>query len=131
MVFLFGKTQFTQRKTDMKKKHGVLFGFAVLLITAIFVLAGCGDSDSGNNTGSGNNPGTDVSFEEFYTKLAALSAGNPDNTALSTVQLGSGSKNISSGKSIANITGVNTTGIYRGWEGASAEIWSWCGPGRT
>jgi hypothetical protein len=25
----------------MKKKHGVFFGFAVLLITAIFTLSGC------------------------------------------------------------------------------------------
>jgi Zn/Cd-binding protein ZinT len=31
----------------MKKKHGVFFGFAVLLITAIFTLAGC-DSKDGN-----------------------------------------------------------------------------------
>jgi hypothetical protein len=32
----------------MKKRHGVFFGFAVLLITAIFTLAGC-DNDGGSS----------------------------------------------------------------------------------
>ena len=31
----------------MKKRHGVFFGFAVLLITAIFTLAGCDTSTNG------------------------------------------------------------------------------------
>jgi hypothetical protein len=31
----------------MKKRHGVFFGFAVLLITAIFTLAGCDNGNSG------------------------------------------------------------------------------------
>jgi hypothetical protein len=34
----------------MKKKHGVFFGFAVLLIAAIFTLTGCGDSGTGDPT---------------------------------------------------------------------------------
>jgi hypothetical protein len=46
----------------MKKNHGVLFGFAVLLITAMFVLVGCGDSDNGSNTGSENNTGADTGY---------------------------------------------------------------------
>jgi hypothetical protein len=33
----------------MKKKHGVFFGFAVLLITAIFTLAGCDSDGSSEN----------------------------------------------------------------------------------
>jgi Zn/Cd-binding protein ZinT len=37
-----------QEKT-MKKKHGVYFGFAVLLITAIFTLAGCGNGNDGGD----------------------------------------------------------------------------------
>jgi Zn/Cd-binding protein ZinT len=33
----------------MKKRHGVFFGFAVLLITAIFTLAGCDTGGGGGN----------------------------------------------------------------------------------
>jgi Zn/Cd-binding protein ZinT len=33
----------------MKKRHGVFFGFAVLLITAIFTLAGCASLGGGNS----------------------------------------------------------------------------------
>jgi hypothetical protein len=33
----------------MKKRHGVFFGFAVLLITAIFTLAGCGSNGAGGD----------------------------------------------------------------------------------
>jgi hypothetical protein len=35
----------------MKKKYGVFFGFAVLLIAVLFTLTGCGDKDSGDPTG--------------------------------------------------------------------------------
>jgi hypothetical protein len=46
----------------MKKKHGVFFGFAVLLIAAIFTLAGCdngtgGGDDNNNNNNNNNNNG--------------------------------------------------------------------------
>ena len=34
----------------MKKRHGVFFGFAVLLITAIFTLAGCDNGSGGGTT---------------------------------------------------------------------------------
>ena len=43
----------------MKKKHGVFFGFAVLLITAIFTWAGC-DNDGGG--GDDNGPGLGETF---------------------------------------------------------------------
>ena len=33
----------------MKKRHGVFFGFAVLLITAIFTWAGCGSNGGGSD----------------------------------------------------------------------------------
>jgi hypothetical protein len=42
----------------MEKKHGIFFGFAVLLITAIFTLAGCdinGGDDGGGNTPNAEN----------------------------------------------------------------------------
>ena len=38
----------TAKEIDMRKRHGVFFGFAVLLITAIFTLAGC-DSNGGED----------------------------------------------------------------------------------
>jgi hypothetical protein len=37
-----------RKETTMKKKHGVFFGFAVLMITAIFTLAGC-DTDGSSD----------------------------------------------------------------------------------
>ncbi|MDR1175170.1 MAG: hypothetical protein LBK83_06860 [Treponema sp.] len=47
----------------MKRKHGTFFGIAVLLLMAIFTLAGCdtgtGSSTSGNGSGSGNENGSD------------------------------------------------------------------------
>ena len=43
----------------MKKRHGVFFGFAVLLITAIFTLAGC-PTDGGG--GDDNGPGLGETF---------------------------------------------------------------------
>jgi hypothetical protein len=43
----------------MKRKHGIFFGIAVLLIAAMFTVAGCGDSGSGDpTTPSGGNPQT-------------------------------------------------------------------------
>jgi hypothetical protein len=41
----------------MKKKHGLLFGFVVLMLAAMFTitLAGCGDSDSGDPSSPGGN----------------------------------------------------------------------------
>jgi hypothetical protein len=43
----------------MKKKYGVFFGFAVLWITVIFTLVGCGDKDSGDPTSP---PGTPIAI---------------------------------------------------------------------
>jgi Zn/Cd-binding protein ZinT len=37
-----------RREKTMKKRHGVFFGFAVLMITAIFILTGC-PNDGGSN----------------------------------------------------------------------------------
>jgi hypothetical protein len=37
-----------RKEKTMKKRHGVFFGFAVLLITAIFTMAGCDNSGSGD-----------------------------------------------------------------------------------
>jgi hypothetical protein len=49
----------------MKKRHGVFFGFAVLLITAIFTLAGCDTS--------GGDDGNDPSLGETFTLNGKLS----------------------------------------------------------
>jgi hypothetical protein len=38
----------------MKIKHGILFGFTVLLLAAAFTLTSCGDDESGDPSGSGN-----------------------------------------------------------------------------
>jgi hypothetical protein len=39
-----------RKEKTMKRKHGVFFGFAVLMIAAMFTVAGCGDSGSGDPT---------------------------------------------------------------------------------
>jgi hypothetical protein len=41
----------------MKSKHGVFLGFAVLLIAAIFTLAGCDTGTNGNGYGGGGSGG--------------------------------------------------------------------------
>jgi hypothetical protein len=49
----------------MKRKHGVFFGFAVLLVAAMFTLAGCGDGAGGGGDeggGGGNLPTTNGTF---------------------------------------------------------------------
>ena len=57
----------------MKKRHGVFFGFAVLLITAIFTLAGCptdSDSESENNpfVGSWLSTANDQQYRKIIMK---------------------------------------------------------------
>ncbi|MDR2094011.1 MAG: hypothetical protein LBP76_00645 [Treponema sp.] len=79
----------------MKKKYGVFFGFAVLLIAALFTLAGCGDKDSGDPTSpSKNDPPIEIST------LAELNAISTD--------AGNLSKNY---KLMADITGPVTRPI--------------------
>ncbi|MDR0374185.1 MAG: lipocalin family protein [Treponema sp.] len=59
----------------MKTKHGVLIGFAVLLIAAMFTVAGCGDSGSGDPTtppgdgGGGDLSGTGLALPTGYVWL--------------------------------------------------------------
>jgi hypothetical protein len=44
---------FAQRRNIMKKKQGFLFGFVVLVIAAIFTMAGCDDGTTGVGNGNG------------------------------------------------------------------------------
>jgi Zn/Cd-binding protein ZinT len=67
------------RKGDtMKKRHDVFFGFAVMMIAAIFTSAGCGNGESElakwNGTWNGvydylDDPGLDASFQAQYDAL--------------------------------------------------------------
>jgi hypothetical protein len=43
----------------MNKKHGLLFGFAVIAIAAMFTLAGCPTEDDGSGGGGGGGTNTD------------------------------------------------------------------------
>jgi hypothetical protein len=63
----------------MRKRHGVFFGFAVLLITAIFTLAGC-DTNGGDDGGGGDSSSTGQSFKSRYDE--AISAGRYYDFAL-------------------------------------------------
>ena len=54
----------------MKTKHGLLFGFAVIAIAAMFTLAGCkteddGGNGNGNGNGDGNGDGGGVTTSSF------------------------------------------------------------------
>jgi hypothetical protein len=46
----------------MKTKHGVFFGFAVILAAAIFTLAGCPTDGGGGGSGSGSGGDTTVTY---------------------------------------------------------------------
>jgi hypothetical protein len=62
----------------MKKRHGVFFGFAVLLITAIFTLAGC-DTDGSSDDELIPSPGN-ITPDGKVTNAAVSGVGN-DYTA--------------------------------------------------
>jgi hypothetical protein len=61
----------------MKKKHGIFFGFSSLLIAAMFILAGCGDSGSGDPTTppGGDPPIISIAFQNvLYTVTGTTSS---------------------------------------------------------
>jgi hypothetical protein len=60
----------------MKKRHGVFFGFAVLLITAIFTLAGC-DTNGGDSV-------DDLWLGDSFKLDAQLSIGKLENNQTET-----------------------------------------------
>jgi hypothetical protein len=62
-----------RKETTMKKRHGVFFGFAVLLITAIFTLAGC-DTDGSSNDGFAPSLGN-ITSDGKVTDVAASGVG--------------------------------------------------------
>jgi hypothetical protein len=47
-----------RKEKPMKKKHGVFFGFAILLIAAMFTVAGCGDNGDPAGVGGPDLAGT-------------------------------------------------------------------------
>jgi hypothetical protein len=60
-----------RKEKTMKKKHGVFFGFAVLLIAAMFTLAGCGDNgDPTSPGGGGTQTGAVVGVPTLASKTA-------------------------------------------------------------
>jgi hypothetical protein len=72
----------------MKTKHGILFGFAVLLVVAIFSLSSCGDGaggggGSGGNDadggGDGGNPTFSLEKSGSNAVLVTLSEGKWEN----------------------------------------------------
>jgi hypothetical protein len=86
----------------MKRKHGFFFGFAVLLIAAMFSVAGCdngnGDNGNGDNGNSGSNEliGTSWQYREgsYYMTMiftdashvtCTYSDGEPSDTGTYTV----------------------------------------------
>jgi hypothetical protein len=86
----------------MKTKHGIFFGFAVMLAAAVFTLAGCGNPGSGGGssvtyTGTANGS----KYELTITKAAAKAAYTPQPEDDYVLQMGS---KISSG-TVVNISG--------------------------
>jgi hypothetical protein len=58
------------KETTMKKKYGVIFGFAALVIAAIFTLAGCGDLNGGGGSESGAPTVTNVTVTPETSTVA-------------------------------------------------------------
>jgi uncharacterized repeat protein (TIGR02543 family) len=63
----------TAKEQTMKKKHGAFFGFAVLLVTAIFALAGCGDNGDPTSP-PGGDPQGDGPFTVKFTANGGITA---------------------------------------------------------
>ncbi|MDR1973026.1 MAG: hypothetical protein LBQ46_14025 [Treponema sp.] len=63
----------------MKKRYNIFLGFAVLLMAAIFTLAGCGNKDTGDTTSP---PGGDGPEPQTVTYTSTDSAGNRYSLAI-------------------------------------------------
>jgi hypothetical protein len=60
----------------MKKKHGIFFGFAVILFAAIFTIAGCGNPAGGDDDEDGSNPPqSSFSVSGKFTKSGGAGSG--------------------------------------------------------
>jgi hypothetical protein len=60
----------------MKTKHGLFFDFAVLALTAMFALAGCGNP-AGDNSGGGGGVDSGLVAKWYSTQAAANAGGDP------------------------------------------------------
>jgi hypothetical protein len=100
----------------MKIKHGIFIGFVVLLIAAMFTVAGCGDSGSGDpTTPPGGNPD------------GGSGSGWPNSSILSEYGLSgsapTGATNITYG--IATVGGHSLTIYFTGSSANDSPIDSW------
>jgi hypothetical protein len=98
----------------MKTKHGIFFGFAVMLAAAIFTLAGCDNTGGGGSGGggSGSTPetytssGTDGSRYELTITSPAVKAAIGDKYVLIIIK--KGQSRTSTGK-IQSVVGIEFT----------------------
>ncbi|MDR1219430.1 MAG: hypothetical protein LBK73_07465 [Treponema sp.] len=74
----------------MKTRYGLFFGFAVLALAAMFILAGCGDS--------GNNGNDEQTSENFYVGVVTFN---------DTVKISNISNNLGTAKTFINSTNNN------------------------
>jgi hypothetical protein len=95
---------FARRKMKMKRNYGLFFGFTVLLMAAIAILAGCGDSNSGDPTSP---PGEDPA--KVATPTASPAAGVVDagtEITLSTSTSGATIRYTTDGSNPTSTTGT-------------------------
>jgi hypothetical protein len=101
----------------MKTKHGIFFGFTVMLTAAIFTLAGCPtDGGGGSGSGSGSAPETYIStgtdgnrYELTITKAAAVKAVKGDNYRLIIFNIATGNQVGESTGTIESVSGATFT----------------------
>jgi hypothetical protein len=109
-------TNFCIKEQKMKTRHNVFFGFAVLMIAAIFTLAGCDNgnspgTDPGNGNGNGNGGGQQSSWPSS-TILAEY--------GLSGMTAPAGVTNIT--YSIATVGGHSLTIYFTGSSASDAPV---------
>ena len=105
----------------MKTKHGLLFGFAVIAIAAMFTLAGCDDGSKDDGGGGsitiGNLPngnlGTTFTISDEQVYVATYNQGIPAYTEATgnntvTISGATGTASIANGKLTVSITAAPT-----------------------
>jgi hypothetical protein len=94
----------------MKTKQNLFFGIAVLLVAAMFIVAGCGIGGGGENTGWPSN----AVLAEYGISGMTVPAG-ATNITYSIATVGGNSLTIYFTVSSANDSAINTSFTSNGW----------------
>jgi GH24 family phage-related lysozyme (muramidase) len=82
---------------SMKARHGLFIGFVVLMLTAAFILAGCGDSGNPTGTGGPELTGTITISPNASVTVGTQLTANYNGIETVTYQWKRGSTNVGSG----------------------------------